>query len=52
MMKITIIPAMIGARRKRDKRPIMLTPRTGTVSTHQISAAMKNEPYAVPRLPP
>jgi hypothetical protein len=52
MMKMTIMPAMIGARRKRDDRPTMLTPYIGTVSTHQISAATKNEPYAAPRLPP
>ena len=44
MMKTTIMPAIIGARRKRDSAPITLKPRTGTVSRHQINEATKNEP--------
>jgi len=43
-MKTTIMPAMSGARKNRDSSPTTLTPRTGTVSAHQISAATKNEP--------
>ena len=44
MMNTTIMPAMIGARRKRDSRPMTLKPLIGTDSAHQISAATKNEP--------
>ena len=43
-MNTTIMPAMIGARRNRENRPMTLKPYTGTVSTHQIKAATKNEP--------
>ena len=44
MMKMTIMPAMSGARRKREKKPMTLKPAIGTVSAHQIKAATKNEP--------
>ena len=44
MMKMTIMPAMIGARRKRANKPIALKPRTGKLNTHQIRAATKKEP--------
>src|ERR1700733_8065286 len=35
MMKMTIMPAMMGECRKRENNPITLKPATGTVSTHQ-----------------
>jgi hypothetical protein len=44
MMKTTIMPAMIGARRNREINPMTLIPRIGTVSIHQIRAATKNDP--------
>jgi hypothetical protein len=50
-ISMTIIPEMIGRRKCRANMPATLRPRIGTVSTHQISDAAKNDPNAVPRPP-
>jgi hypothetical protein len=51
MTSITIIPEIIGARRKRTNRPMKPSRRTGSVSAHQIKEATKKDPYAAPRPP-
>ena len=44
IVSMTMIPEMMGARKKRANKPIKLNRRMGTLNAHQISEATKKDP--------